>query len=347
MRYATLLFPLLTTLPLAAQAFSDGFEGSTLDPFWTAFTNNGTVTMPSTAVVHSGSQSLQLDTSSAPSAPVKAAGIRHLFSTPCYGRLSVWMNDHMATAASSNYITLWAPPYAVGTFDYNLSPTNGGSYVYQTSGVSVHTNIPKSPGWHRFEISSTPTSTTISVDGIVVFSGGGGQPFTEVQLEMHAPGWRPNWTCSFDDFDFVPHQPGSYTLFGNGCTGSNGTPMLQSPAALPQIGASFDVIVGSLPAVSAAFGMYGFSNTQLAGGAPLPLSRDNLGMPGCDLLVSADLIVYLGVRPTPTTASWITSVPFLPSLVNVSLYQQVIVVDPGINPFNATTSNAGDARLGS
>lgn len=341
-------FLLATTIlaPVGAQAFSDGFEGPILDSFWTAFTNQGTVTVPSPVLAHTGNHSLQLDTGAVSSASVKNAGIRHQFAGPRYGSLSVWMYDSNATAASSNYINLYAAPFGVGTFDYIVSPTNGGNYVYTTGGNHVHSNIPKSQGWHRFQITSSPNSATISIDGVVVYTGPG-QPFTEIQLEMHAPGWRPAWLCYFDDFDFIPLSPAaSYSLFGAGCVGSNGTPNLQAPSSPPILGGPFELIVGSLPAISTAFGMYGFTDSQLPNGTPLPLPLGYLGMQGCSLFVSADVIVYLGNRPTPTTASWVTSLPLLPALAGTSLFQQAFVIDPGINPFNATMSNPGRADLG-
>lgn len=204
------LTSLASLVALLAQAngqtsFSDGFEGVVLDPFWIPFTNLGTVTMPSTVQVHAGNYSLQLDTSGPNgSSAGKTAGIRHPFAQPQFGSISVWMYEPNASASSSNYITLWAPPFGVGTLDYNLGPAAGGSYVFAAGALGGNSTVARTTGWHHFEIASTETEATITIDGIEVYSGAGGQPFQEIQLEMHAPGWRPAWTCYWDDFAFQP-----------------------------------------------------------------------------------------------------------------------------------------------
>ncbi|MEO6595515.1 MAG: hypothetical protein ABIP94_12250, partial [Planctomycetota bacterium] len=135
-------------------------------------------------------------------------------------------------------------------------------------------------------------------------------------------------------------------LFGSGCAGSNGTPTIGAPPVGPTIGTSFQVTVSSLPVISGAFGMLGLSDTVASGGIALPLPLGFLGMPGCQLLGSADVIEFLGNRPTPTTALWSWAIPANAALVGVDFYQQVLVIDPGINAFNAVTSNGGHGTIG-
>src|SRR5204863_963170 len=84
--------------------FVDGFEGPTLSPFWSPNARSGGITFPSAALVHSGHQSLQLD--STESSQDKGIGLVHAFETPTYGRVSGWLYDNGAGVYSSNYMIL-------------------------------------------------------------------------------------------------------------------------------------------------------------------------------------------------------------------------------------------------
>lgn len=204
----------------AQSTFVDGFESSSLSPFWSPFTNAGSVTPASTAEVHTGGHALQLNTSGGAGGS-KAAGIQHVFAQPTYGILSVWLYDTGANIASSNYLTLLAPPFALGTFDYDLSPTNGGSYVYGAGTQNGHSTVDRTQGWHHFVITSTSSSYSLTIDGTSILTGSGGLPFTQVQLEMHAPSWRPDWVCYFDDFQWTSFSGVTYCATStttNGCT---------------------------------------------------------------------------------------------------------------------------------
>ena len=64
----------------AAVHFADDFEGSTLDPFWTPHAQSGSITFPSTAQAHSGSQSIQFN--SIQGAERKNIGIEHDLAKP-------------------------------------------------------------------------------------------------------------------------------------------------------------------------------------------------------------------------------------------------------------------------
>ena len=80
------------------------------------------------------------------------------------------------------------------------------------------------------------------------------------------------------------------------------------------------------------------------GGVPLPLDLGLLGMNGCSLLISPDAafpLVNQGGR-----ASWSTQLPAAPRLIGSSFFVQGMVVDPGANPFGATTTNAAEAVIG-
>lgn len=190
-----------------------------------------------------------------------------------------------------------------------------------------------------------PTRSEVRVDGVTVYTGPGGTPFTQIILRMNAPSWRPAFDSSFDDFTFTPAMASSYSLFGAGCAGSAGVPTLVAPASGPQIGATLALTIQSLPITSAVFGILGISNTSLGGAVPLPLELSGVGMPGCRLLVSTEWIGFVP-RLTPSTAQWNLPIPYDASLLGGAFYQQAAVLDPAANALGVVLSNAGSAVIG-
>ncbi|MCB9872310.1 MAG: hypothetical protein H6836_05240 [Planctomycetes bacterium] len=137
----------------------------------------------------------------------------------------------------------------------------------------------------------------------------------------------------------------AHSTFGAGCAGSNGVPTISRGYTGPRLGEPFTLTVGSLPASAPVIGSYGASR-KAWGGHSLPLSLDVLGMPGCQLLISADLTTPIPDRPTPTSARWTTQIPLDPNLLGRSFYQQVLVLDPSANALGVTLSNASQATIG-
>lgn len=85
--------------------FTDGFEGSTLDPFWNnAFQQSGYITFPSAAAAHSGSQCVQFNSTN--TANDKEVVLSHSFPGMMYGDVSVWFYDTGTGQDSANYIAL-------------------------------------------------------------------------------------------------------------------------------------------------------------------------------------------------------------------------------------------------
>lgn len=132
-----------------------------------------------------------------------------------------------------------------------------------------------------------------------------------------------------------------YDTFGPGCPGSLGVPR-NTATALPQIGATLVVECTHLP-MSMAFLSIGWSNTAWSVG-PLPFDLTALGLPGCALRVSNDLLVY--ISGSAQTATWSLPIPSASALLGLSLHTQALSVDPGFNSFGAAMSDAATATIG-
>jgi methionine-rich copper-binding protein CopC len=190
------------------QSFFDGFEGPQLDPFWTKTETSGFITVPSTVRPHSGSQSLQLNSTS--TASDKWIHVDHTFDVSVYGTFSVWLYDTGADVNSSNYLQLnltgAGDRASIGTNDYDLGPgNNGATYYYSKDNTSWQpTSIDRTQAWHKFEITTTPNLVKYVIDGVTVFTESSGMAVKTVSLYMFGPSWRPAFVSYFDDFSFTP-----------------------------------------------------------------------------------------------------------------------------------------------
>jgi hypothetical protein len=200
------------TIPPGA-AFSDGFEGSTLDPFWSTFLQSGSITL-STAQAHGGSQSAQFTSTN--TGVNKYVYLYHDFPSPGYGSTSVWIYDTGAGVDSSNYISFsvnQGSSLSAGltAFDYGFQgggPGYGDQYNYVDEPLlnsALPTGIERTLAWHQYKIVDTPQALTLLVDGTAVYSRAGGTPFNQILLNTQAPSWRPAWTAYYDDFQFTPY----------------------------------------------------------------------------------------------------------------------------------------------
>jgi hypothetical protein len=209
--------------------FTDSFEGAALDPWWSTFTQSGSISL-STAQARTGKQSLQLDTTA--SSLDKGVGVYHSFASPQYGDVSVWFYDTGAGVSSSNYITISINNQATGwgaaldTYDYGFAgggPGRGDQYNYFDTATMANpseTGITRTQAWHQFEFRATPQSLSILVDGTTVYNRAGDVPFDRVSLSLSGPYWRPAFTTFFDDFAFTPYQPDLVTNTNDSGPGS-------------------------------------------------------------------------------------------------------------------------------
>jgi hypothetical protein len=125
-------------------------------------------------------------------------------------------------------------------------------------------------------------------------------------------------------------------VFGSGCAGSHGVPLLQA-TTLPTFGGTYHLQLTNLvPAVPLAVIVFALSAQP---GVPLA----PIGMPGCSAFVSPDLFVALAAFGT---AQFATNVPPNPGLFAAELFAQGISLDAAANAAGLTVSNAVKAVIG-
>ncbi len=194
----------ITWFPPFEPSFSDDFEGSSLDPFWTKDEQSGYIAFPSTAQAHSGTQSVQFTSTN--TGQHKDVRLYHEFSQPTYGRFSVWVYDTAAGSNNSNYS--WIDLYGSGHRSAIFTDDWRGD-VYRINCPEIHyTSVARSIGWHHWTIEVTPSAIRFAIDGINVYESLGESPPIEwVGIGIKAPSWRPTWTFYFDDFEFISYPP--------------------------------------------------------------------------------------------------------------------------------------------
>lgn len=148
-----------------------------------------------------------------------------------------------------------------------------------------------------------------------------------------------------DTWEYYTQFPANYLTFGTGCAGSVGTPALGigGPYERPWMGGTFAIGVSNLPPGNGAVLAFGESYTTW-GAVSLPLSLGFLGMTGCTLYTSGEVVVPLA-NPTGV-ATYVLSVPNDPTVLGAIFYNQAFVLDPPANPRGQTASNAGAGVVG-
>lgn len=135
----------------------------------------------------------------------------------------------------------------------------------------------------------------------------------------------------------------SAASYGAGC---GAPPLVLSPDAngRPVLGQMASATIVDAPTPAAAMSI-GWSNLSY-GPFALPVTLAGIGMPGCDLWTSAD-VVSLGVAPlSPTTLRFALPVPNAQSLLGSAIYLQAYAYAPGANPLELVVSNGVAWTLG-
>lgn len=131
--------------------------------------------------------------------------------------------------------------------------------------------------------------------------------------------------------------------YGAGC----GSPALQlhgNASAPPVINGTAQVSLTHIPS-TVAFVAMGWSRTALFG-LPLPLSLGSYGLPGCELLQSAEHAALPVSFAGAGTATYSLALPNWPGLVGINLYLQAWALAPAANPGNTIVSNGVEWLVG-
>lgn len=124
--------------------------------------------------------------------------------------------------------------------------------------------------------------------------------------------------------------------FGSGC-GLPPLGLLPDANGRPVIGQQASASIVDAPTLAAAMSI-GWSDAAF-GPFALPVTLAGIGMPGCDLLQSAD-VTSLGVTPmTPTTLRFTLLLPNSQSLLGTPIFLQAYAFAPGANPLEVVVSN--------
>jgi hypothetical protein len=213
------------------QSFTDGFEGPTINPFWTV---SGSAVLTSTNA-NSGSQSLQLAPSSS---------ISHNFASPVFGSVSVHFYDdgivHPNTSTSFGLFPLSQPPGYYLALPYGCSNYENGIGISGTCGLGH-----RSAGWHLFRLDFTPTGGDYIIDGAVVETWDIPVTFSGILIGNQA---TPVAATLIDDFSMTTT---AITVFPNQGTNSGSVSVeltgssLLSGAQVALSGGGFPIIPGT------------------------------------------------------------------------------------------------------
>ncbi len=146
------------------------------------------------------------------------------------------------------------------------------------------------------------------------------------------------------EIEFEPDEntvaPGQWSPFGFGCAGTNGfAPLLLAGANQPLVGEAFTTEVLFVPPSNTGiFGLLAFDSIPA-------LHLDILGMPFCFLFLNP--LIALPIQdPVVGDPTWDLPIPNATNFVGGTIAQQVLVFDPGANPFGAVLSNPGEGTIG-
>lgn len=129
---------------------------------------------------------------------------------------------------------------------------------------------------------------------------------------------------STETWEFTGANTGALGSFGVACPTSVGVAFPTTLAA-PHLNSTYTIDWQNLPLnTPAVITVHGASNVSWSG-IPLPFELSILGLAGCNLLVSGDIV---GIDPAAGGfASTSLAIPNTPSLVNTSFFSQILIPD--------------------
>jgi len=134
--------------------------------------------------------------------------------------------------------------------------------------------------------------------------------------------------------------PATAVSYGAGCTGSGGLNVLAA-TNLPWIGATFRARATGMPPLALVLSVYGFTPLSIPFVSVLPQ-----GLPGCDILMTGDLIDVL--LPNAGIVQTQVALPNAPALVAQTFHHYVVPfeIDLAMSITAITSSNALTCTVG-
>lgn len=158
-------------------------------------------------------------------------------------------------------------------------------------------------------------------------------------------GYNSSIPVAPNTWDLTPADVPTWTRYGAGCAGSNGTPTLDvPPGALPQLGSTLSLQFANLPTSPGLVWLASGFGIDRWNGLPLPFDLASAGLPGCRLWIAANGSGGALVAHPGQFGSYALHVPAAPALAGVHLALQAFVLDP-TQPSGAAVTNAGLAIL--
>jgi len=160
-------------------------------------------------------------------------------------------------------------------------------------------------------------------------------------------GFDPSsFTVLGDTWEYVPAAAPTWTRYGTGCAGSNGTPALDAAAgAVPALGSTFALQLTSLPVQPGLAALVFGTDLGSWLGAPLPVGLEAFGLPGCKLWIApapgaAVLLAHAGGAMSLPIA-----IPAAPALAGLVVGAQAFAFDAAAPSGIGAVSNGGVLRL--
>ena len=217
------------------------------------------------------------------------------------------------------------PPHAYRmTFQIVANQALGIDAVNETDGIEV-VNLGLGPAF--------PSGLFLAQDGN---NQGGNQNFKLVPWQAIANSVSPPLPIDSTYDALGVHRAATATAYGSGC-GSPALGFAPDANGRPLLGQIGSATIFDMPTPVAGVAI---------GWSSLSVPLDVIGMPGCTLLQSID-ILGLGTSPlTASTHSFSLVIPSVPSVIGIHLYMQAYAFAPGVNPMQIVISNGIDWLLG-
>lgn len=228
-----------------AQAFSDGYESSTVGPFWTITQQFGAISL-TTEQAHSGIQSAKFSSSFGGQ---REMHLTHNFPAAQKGTFSIYFYD-VAPGQETLYekLNLYnavsGESASIGTQDFDAFCYTAQMFNYTTNvlqGPNANcgifpqtstTNVTRTAGWHKLEINVAASNISFAIDGAPVFHSDGDYSFDSVDIFVSGPFWRPDTVAYFDDFSFQGNAPYNFLGYFNPLL-NDGTSYFHSGRTIP------------------------------------------------------------------------------------------------------------------